>query len=67
MLPAVSPKPCALPGQTLPRSESEFGTADPGIRLQLTEEGCGEYDALDANSAERLRKGPAADAMGVQP
>lgn len=36
--------------------KAEFGTADPSIRLQLTEEGCGEYDALDANSAERLRK-----------
>ena len=57
--------------------KAEFGTADPGIRLQLTEEGCGEYDALDANSAERRRvqrigcrfrrapaQGPAADAMG---
>ena len=46
--------------------KAEFGTADPGIRLQLTEEGCGEYDALDANSAERLRKALLLMPWGVQ-
>ena len=46
--------------------KAEFGTADPGIRLQLTEEGCGEYNALDANSAERLRKALLLMPWGVQ-
>ena len=46
--------------------QAEYGTADPGIRLQLTEEGCGEYDALDANSAERLRKALLLMPWGVQ-
>ena len=37
-----------------------------GIRLQLTEEGCGEYDALDANSTQRLRKALLLMPWGVQ-
>ena len=46
--------------------QAEYGTADPAICLQLTEEGCGEYDALDANSAERLRKALLLMPWGVQ-
>lgn len=46
--------------------QAEYGTADPAIRLQLTEEGCGEYDALDANSTQRLRKALLLMPWGVQ-
>ena len=36
--------------------QAEYGTADPAICLQLTEQGCGAFSALDADSTQRLRK-----------
>ena len=46
--------------------QAEYGTADPAIRLQLTEEGCGEYTALDAASTSRVRKALLVLPWGVQ-
>ena len=46
--------------------QAEYGTADPDIRLQLTEEGCGEKAVLDAASAERVRKALLLMPWGVQ-
>ena len=39
--------------------QAEYGTADPAIRLQLTEQGCGAFSALDADSTSAAQ-GPAA-------
>ena len=46
--------------------QAEYGTADPAIRLQLTEQGCSEYSALDADSTQRLRKALLLMPWGVQ-
>ena len=46
--------------------QAEYGTADPAIRLQLTEQGCGAYSALDADSTQRLRKALLLMPWGVQ-
>lgn len=43
--------------------QAEYGTADPAICLQLTEQGCGAFSALDADSTAPAQ-GPAADALG---
>ena len=46
--------------------KAEFGTADPAICLQLTEQGCGAFSALDADSTQRLRKALLLMPWGVQ-
>lgn len=46
--------------------QAEYGTADPAIRLQLTEQGCGAFSALDADSTQRLRKALLLMPWGVQ-
>lgn len=46
--------------------QAEYGMADPAIRLQLTEQGCGAFSALDADSTQRLRKALLLMPWGVQ-
>ena len=46
--------------------QAEYGTADPAICLQLTEQGCGAFSALDADSTQRLRKALLLMPWGVQ-
>lgn len=46
--------------------KAEYGTADPDIRLQLTETGCGEFSVLDAASVQRVRKALLLMPWGVQ-
>ena len=46
--------------------QAEYGTADPAICLQLTEQGCGAFSALDAASTQRLRKALLLMPWGVQ-
>ena len=46
--------------------QAEYGTADPAICLQLTEQGFGAFSALDADSTQRLRKALLLMPWGVQ-
>ena len=46
--------------------QAEYGTADPAICLQLTEQSCGAFSALDADSTQRLRKALLLMPWGVQ-
>ena len=46
--------------------QAEYGTADPAIHLQLTEQGCGEASVMDAASTQRVRKALLLMPCGVQ-
>ena len=56
----------AAAAQFAAQMKAEYGTADPEICLQLTEQGCGGYQALDGASAQRLRKALLLMPWGVQ-
>lgn len=56
----------AASAQFAAQMKAEYGTADPEICLQLTEQGCGEYQALDGASVQRLRKALLLMPWGVQ-
>ena len=56
----------AAAAQFAAQMKAEYGTADPEICLQLTEQGCGGYQALDGASVQRLRKALLLMPWGVQ-
>ena len=56
----------AASAQFAAQMKAEYGTADPEICLQLTEQGCGGYQALDGASVQRLRKALLLMPWGVQ-
>ena len=56
----------AASAQFAAQMKAEYGTADPEICLQLTEQGCGGYQALDSASVQRLRKALLLMPWGVQ-
>ena len=56
----------AASAQFAAQMKAEYGTADPKICLQLTEQGCGGYQALDSASVQRLRKALLLMPWGVQ-
>ena len=62
----VTPQVRAAGEQLIARLRAEYGTADPDIRLRLTEEGRTEASVLDAASAQRVRKALLLMPWGVQ-
>ena len=56
----------AASAQFAAQMKAEYGTADPEICLQLTEQGCGGYQTLDGASVQRLRKALLLMPWGVQ-